>query len=158
LKRFDLLLRALAEPEAKHVRCVIAGEGTEAESLIRLARQLDVDRRVEFVGRVDEAGLLDHYSKCRAVVFPVFNEDYGFITVEAFSSGKAVITCRDSGGPAELVRDGENGFVVDPSAAALATAIAALADDRALAMKLGEVGAQQAVRMSWSDVVKQLVL
>ena len=158
LKRFDLLLRALAEPAARHVRCVIAGEGSEAESLSRLARQLDLDGRVEFVGRVDDAGLLYHYAKCRAVIFPVFNEDYGFITVEAFSSGKAVITCRDSGGPAELVRDGQNGFVVDPSAAALATAIAALVDDRALAMKLGEAGAQQAARMSWADAVKQLVL
>ena len=37
LKRFDLLLRALAEPVAHHVRCCIAGEGSEAEPLIRLA-------------------------------------------------------------------------------------------------------------------------
>jgi len=44
-------------------------------------------------------------------VFPPFEEDYGFVTAEAFASGKAVITCRDSGGPAELVED-EKKFVV----------------------------------------------
>ena len=38
------------------------------------------------------------------------------MTVEAFASRKAVVTCRDSGGPAELVRDGETGLVCEPDA------------------------------------------
>jgi glycosyltransferase involved in cell wall biosynthesis len=42
------------------------------------------------------------------------------VTVEAFMCGKPVITCRDSGGPAELVRNEENGFVTDPTPEALA--------------------------------------
>ncbi len=158
LKRLDLLLRALAEPVAQHVRCVIAGEGSQAEPLIALAKQLNLQGRVSLIGRIDEAGLLEHYAKCRAVVFPTFNEDYGFVTVEAFASGKAVITCRDSGGPSELVRNEQNGFVVDPSASLIAKALAALTDDQALAMRLGEAGRQQAARMSWDDAVKRLVL
>ena len=158
LKRFDLLLRALSEPAARHVRCVIAGEGSEAEPLLRLAQQLDLQSRVTFVGRIDDAQLLGHYAKCRAVVFPTFDEDYGFVTVEAFSSGKAVITCHDSGGPAELVRNDVSGLVVDPSAAGLAKAIVAVTDDRTLATRLGEAGSQQAARMSWAEAVKRLVL
>ena len=43
--------------------------------------------------------MIDHLARCRAVVFPPFNEDYGFVTVEAFMCGKPVITCHDSGGP-----------------------------------------------------------
>ena len=80
---------------------VIAGEGAEMQPLLKLRRQLDLDHRVEFVGRLDEAGLMHHLARCRAVVFPPFNEDYGFVTVEAFMCGKPVITCQDSGGPAE---------------------------------------------------------
>jgi glycosyltransferase involved in cell wall biosynthesis len=158
LKRFDLLLQALSQTVARHVRCVIAGEGSERDALVRLSGQLGLHDRVSFVGRLDEAQLLDHYANCRGVVFPTFNEDYGFVTVEAFASGKAVITCRDSGGPAELVRDGQNGLVVDPSPEALAVALAAVSDDRALAVRLGEAGAQQVGRMSWEGAVKQLVL
>ena len=56
-----------------------------------------------------------HLARCRAVCFPPFQEDYGFVTVEAFASRKAVVTCRDSGGPAELVVDGVNGFVCEPT-------------------------------------------
>ena len=157
LKRFDLVLRALAEPSAAHVRCVIAGEGGELDALVRLSRQLDVYDRVEFVGRVDEPTLIHHLARCRAVVFTPFNEDYGFVTVEAFSCGKAVITCRDSGGPAELVSDGVNGFVTDPTPEALARALRAASDDRSLAIRLGETGAADVARMTWPDAVARLL-
>ena len=79
-----------------------------------------IEHRVKFVGRLSDQEMIDHFARCRAVVFPPFNEDYGFVTVEAFMCGKPVITCRDSGGPSELVRDGENGYVTDPTPEALA--------------------------------------
>ena len=158
LKRFDLILRALGEPVAAGIRCVIAGEGSELERLQRLTRQLDLSDRVEFTGRIDDALLLQHLARCRAVVFPTFNEDYGFVTVEAFASGKPVITCEDSGGPAELVRDGQNGFVTKPTTIAVAQAMRAVMDDKLLAMRLGEAGAADVARMTWPDAVARLVL
>jgi glycosyltransferase involved in cell wall biosynthesis len=158
LKRFDLVLRALAEPIAAGIRCVIAGEGAELEPLLRLRRQLDLDDRVELVGRVDEPALLTHLARCRAVVFPPVEEDYGIVTVEAFSSGKAVLTCTDSGGPAEVVRNGTNGFVVVPTPEALSRAMRAVVDDRLLAVRLGEAGAATAARMTWPDAVQRLLL
>ena len=158
LKRFDLILRALGEPIAAGIRCVIAGDGSELERLQRLTRQLDLSDRVEYVGRIDDVLLLQHLARCRAVVFPTFNEDYGFVTVEAFASGKPVITCEDSGGPAELVRDGQNGFVTKPTAVALAHAMRAVTDDKLLAVRLGEAGAADVARMTWQDAVARLVL
>jgi glycosyltransferase involved in cell wall biosynthesis len=157
-KRMDLVLRALAEPVASGIRCVIAGEGGEIEALRRLRRQLDLEDRVEFIGRVDEAGLIDHLASCRAVVFSPFNEDYGFVTVEAFCSGKPVLTCRDSGGPTELVRDGVSGYVTDPTPEALSVAMRRVMDDRTLAIRLGEAGCADAARMTWPDAVQKLLL
>ena len=87
----------------------------------------------------------------------VFNEDYGFVTVEAFMCGKAVITCKDSGGPSELVRDGENGYVTDPTPEALAAAMRALIDDRNLAQRMGEAGHAMATQMTWSKAIQQLL-
>ncbi len=158
LKRFDLVLRALAEPTAASIRCVIAGEGAEIESLKRLRSHLDLDGRVTFAGRLDEAGLIEHLARCRAVIFPPFNEDYGFVTVEAFMCGKPVITCTDSGGPAELVRDSENGFVTAPTPEALAVAMRRLIDDRNLAIRLGEAGRTLATGMTWSGAIQRLLL
>ncbi len=158
LKRFDLVLRALAEPIAAGIKCVIAGEGAELDRLIKLRSHLELDHRVQFAGRLDEAGLIEHLARCRAVVFPPLNEDYGFVTVEAFMCGKPVITCHDSGGPSELVRDGENGFVTAPSPEALAAAMRRVMDDRLGAMRMGEAGARQAKAMTWHDAIQKLLL
>jgi glycosyltransferase involved in cell wall biosynthesis len=157
-KRFDLLLRALAEPIAAGIRCVIAGEGAQLRELLRLRGNLDLADRVEFVGRLDDAELTRHFARCRAVVFPPWNEDYGIVTVESFMCAKPVITCRDSGGVAELVRDGENGFVAEPTPEALARAIRAVIDDRNRAISLGESGRADAMRMTWPDAIAKLVL
>ena len=137
LKRADLVLRALAEPAAAAVRCVIGGEGPDRDALERLAAELRIGDRVRFAGRLSEDALIEHYARCRAVLFVPRREDYGFVTVEAFASRKAVITCTDSGGPTELVGDGRNGFVVEPSPAALAAAMRQLWDDPALAERMG---------------------
>ena len=103
LKRTDLILRALAQREAASVRMVIGGEGEELPRLRILARELGLDTRVTLTGRLEESALVDHLARCRAVVFVPKSEDYGFVTVEAFASGRPVITTSDSGGPAELV-------------------------------------------------------
>jgi glycosyltransferase involved in cell wall biosynthesis len=157
LKRFDLILKALAEPVAASIKCVIAGEGAELDNLRALAVQLDVEHRVKFVGRLTDAQMIDHLARCRAVVFTPFNEDYGFVTVESFMCGKAVITTSDSGGPAELVRDGQSGFVTEPTSEALAVAMRAVMDDRNLAQRLGEAGHAMAAQMTWSGALRLLL-
>jgi glycosyltransferase involved in cell wall biosynthesis len=157
LKRFDLVLRALGEPAAASIRCVIAGEGAELENLRALAGHLGIEDRVRFIGRISDSEMIDHLARCRAVVFPPFNEDNGFVTVEAFMCGKAVITCTDSGGPAELVRDGESGFVTPPAPEPLAIAMRQLADDKNLAQRMGEAGHRMASRMTWRAAVQHLL-
>jgi glycosyltransferase involved in cell wall biosynthesis len=157
LKRFDLVLRALAEPAAASIRCVIAGEGAELKNLQALAAQLDVDDRVQFIGRITDQEMIDHLARCRAVVFTPFNEDYGFVTVEAFMCGKAVITCKDSGGPAELVKHGESGFVCDAAPESIAEAMRQLMSDRNAAERFGEAGHQMASRMTWPAAIAELL-
>jgi glycosyltransferase involved in cell wall biosynthesis len=113
---------------------------------------------VTLPGAVDAATLVSHLASCRAVVFPAFEEDFGLVTVEAFASAKAVVTCRDSGGPAELVRDGESGLVCDPTPASLAAALARLAGDQALAERLGAGAAAASSEISWPKTIDRLLL
>ena len=156
LKRADLLIEALATPDGQGIRAVIAGEGEERERLETLVATLGLSNRVQLTGRLDDAGVLEHLAKCRAVCFPPLQEDYGFVTVEAFASRKAVVTCHDSGGPAELVHDGVEGFVCDPTPASLAGALRRLVDDRALAERMGAAAFAAGQRLNWQDAVRQL--
>ncbi len=158
LKRVDLILEALARPEAGQARCVIAGEGEETSRLVDLCRTLGLDGRVTFTGRLSEAALVDHLARCRAVVFVPHDEDYGFVTVEAFAAAKAVITCRDSGGPLELVRPGENGWVVPPAPPELARAMGEAMDGPAMAERFGRQGLHDIAGLTWSNVVSRLVI
>ena len=157
LKRLDLIIRALALPAGRVARLVVAGEGEQGHELQALAAELGVANRVEFLGRLDDEELLGCLARCRAVCFPPFDEDYGLVTVEAFASAKAVVTCSDSGGPAELVRDGANGLVCDPAPDAIAGAIGALTMDRRLAERLGNAGREVAAGLNWGQTVRTLL-
>jgi glycosyltransferase involved in cell wall biosynthesis len=157
-KRVDLLIRALANAAASHVRAVIAGEGDQRAALEQLARELGVADRTTFAGHVDDQTMIDHLARCRAVCFTPLSEDYGFVTVEAFASHKAVITCSDSGGPTELVKDDDTGVVCEPVPAAIAIALARLIDDQRLAARLGRNAAARAATMGWDGVVRRLLI
>jgi glycosyltransferase involved in cell wall biosynthesis len=158
LKRADLVIRAVADPSSGAATLVIAGEGEERDALMRLAHDLDVASRVTFIGRLTEDQLLDRLARCRAVIFPPLQEDYGFVTVEAFAARKAVVTCRDSGGPAELVADGVSGFVTEPGPPALAAAIRRLTEDAGLAERMGEAAYASGATLTWPETVRALVV
>ena len=89
LKRADLLLEALAQPEAAGIHAVIAGDGEERPRLEALSRRARARRLASPspAGFTDEQ-LLDHLARCRAVCFPPLDEDYGFVTAEAFARAR----------------------------------------------------------------------
>jgi len=90
-------------------------------------------------------------------VFVPFDEDYGYVTLEAFLARKPVITASDSGGPLEFVEDAVNGFVCAPAAEAVASAVNRLGADRILASRLGLAGFDRARSITWDGVIEKLV-
>ena len=158
LKRVDLVIEALRRPEAAGIHCVIAGDGEFRSVLAERVLTYGLSDRVKLVGLINDDELVNHLGRCRAVCFPPYSEDYGLVTVEAFASQKPVITCVDSGGPAELVIDHENGLVCEPAAESLALAMRTLMDDRDMAEQMGEVGHRQVSEMTWQRTLEKLVL
>jgi glycosyltransferase involved in cell wall biosynthesis len=157
LKRIDLLVESAAHVKNKALRFRIAGEGPEAPRIRARIKELKLEGRVELLGSVSESGLITELSRCRAVFFAPRSEDYGLVTLQAFRSAKAVITANDSGGPTELVRDGENGFVVAPDPAAAARRIEQLGDDRALAERLGQTALNDSRDHTWERAIGELL-
>jgi glycosyltransferase involved in cell wall biosynthesis len=158
LKRIGLVIDALATPAAAGVRCVIAGDGEEREMLAARIIERGLGGRVTLVGHITDEELTGYLATCRAVCFVPRDEDFGMVTVEAFASGKAVITATDSGAPIELVESGVNGEVVAPEPHALGAALAKLAGDAPLAERLGRAAAERAAELTWTKAVDTLVL
>lgn len=152
IKRTDLLIAAMAQVTSG-ATLRIAGSGPEEARLRELAA---ANPRVRFEGRVSEAELTALYANARAVAFCAYDEDFGLVVLEGMQSARPIITCRDSGGPTELVEDGRNGLVVEPDAAALAQAIDRLWARRNDWRRMGRAALERAREVSWTPVIAEL--
>lgn len=162
-KRQHLAIEAMRHTRTA-VRLIVAGAPENEEYLCRLSalvETLGVRDRVEIrAGWMPEREKMELFSRCLAAIYAPFDEDsYGYPSLEAHHSGKAVITTLDAGGTLELVRDGENGFVTEPSPKSMAAALDRLYSDRALARRMGEAGMQriEELGISWDHVLARLL-
>jgi glycosyltransferase involved in cell wall biosynthesis len=156
VKRVDLAVAALARCPGR-LRLIVAGDGTQRGNVERAAHEAGVADRVTFLGTVGDDQLVALYRDALAVVYPPYDEDFGYVTLEAFLARKPVVTCTDSGGPNEFVVDGVNGFVCEPAPDALGGAFAALDADRGLAARLGDAGYDVARQITWDGVIDKLL-
>ena len=99
-------------------------------------RRLGIEDRVVFAGwRTDAFAVVNRMT---VMVHPSFSEGFGLAVLEPMALGKPVIATR-VGGLREAVRDGENGFLVEPGdAEAIAVRLEQLLADPALRRRLGE--------------------
>lgn len=155
-KRPGLLLDGLAR-STRPVRGILAGRGSAEGELRRSIEQLGLGPRVDMLGFVDDERLVELFAGALAVLYAPHDEDYGYVTLQAFYAGKPVITASDSGGVLEWVDDGETGLVTDGSPEAVADAIDRLDADRGLARRLGENGRRRVAHLSWDAVVERLL-
>jgi glycosyltransferase involved in cell wall biosynthesis len=156
LKRLDLAVDALKRVRSG-ARLKIAGTGPLEAELRKQIHGLGVEDRVELVGFLSPDDLLAHYAGCRAAYYAPLNEDYGYVTVEAFLSRKPVVTTTDAGGPLEFVTAGETGLVAEPTPEAIAEAIDALwAMPESRLKEMGEAGHARVRGIGWDGVIDRL--
>ena len=107
----------------------VAGDGTQQDWLVEVARKNKVLRAVRFTGRVEHDQLLGLLHRCDLAVLPSHYEPFGIVALEAAAAGAPLVTT-DVGGLGEAVIDGQTGLSCPPrDVAALASAVnAALAD------------------------------
>lgn len=158
LKRQDLLIKALQFSKSS-IGVIFAGEGGQIENFRRLSEELGVNNKIRFVGHISEQEKLLYYARSLAVFFGPFDEDYGYITLEAMLSSKPVITCSDSGGPLEFVVNNETGYVVEPEPQQIAERIDELVYNKRKARELGQAGLSYYLQknITWDNVVNTLL-
>ncbi|MBV8953701.1 MAG: glycosyltransferase family 4 protein [Solirubrobacterales bacterium] len=162
VKRQGLAIEAMRFVSSD-IRLVIAGDadfrGNDFELVSRMLTDRKLRDRVELLtGWLPERRKLDLFAHCLGVLFPPYDEDYGYVTLEGFRACKPVITCTDSGGPLELVEHGISGFVADPDPRSIAEAIDQLAADRRHAARMGRNGRERirTLGIDWDHVVEEL--
>jgi len=158
LKRQDLLIEAMRYTTTE-VCAIIAGDGGQRQNYEMLIKKHHLEKKVKLVGFISQAEKETYYARSLGVFFAPYDEDYGYITLEAMLSSKPVITCVDSGGPLEFVEDHHTGFIIEADPKNIAKKIDWLYLNKKEAKKLGENGLEsyKNKNISWDNVVNQLL-
>jgi glycosyltransferase involved in cell wall biosynthesis len=162
-KRQAMLIEAMAHVKGSG-QLLIAGPPETpdyaAELTARVA-ELGLSNRVQLrFGFYPRLQIARWVNNARACVYAPYDEDsLGYVAMEAFAAGKAVITTTDSGGLLEMVEDGHTGLVTAPAPEALASALAALLGDPTLAARLGKAARQDwnQRNLTWPATVARLL-
>ncbi|CAG9169587.1 glycosyltransferase family 4 protein [Cupriavidus pampae] len=146
-KGFDMLLQAwkIVAPLHPDWKLVIVGEGEERDALARQIRSLGLESAVELPGATQDIGA--QYRNASILCMSSRYEGFGLVLVEAMAFGLSVISTNCETGPREIIRDGENGLLVDvDDAAAMAGSIRRLIEDDDLRRHLASNGQSVAQR------------
>jgi glycosyltransferase involved in cell wall biosynthesis len=154
-KRVDLLLEAvqLLVPRFPALRCAVVGDGPELPALRGQAARLGISRHVRFHGRMPAADVPRHLRAARILAMPSAREGYGLAVAEAQAAGVVPVVVHSpfSAAP-DLVRDGVDGVLVEPTAIALADAIGDLLADETRRRELSAAAALTGAGRDWEGV------
>jgi glycosyltransferase involved in cell wall biosynthesis len=118
-----------------------------------LPRSLTADlvSSIEFSPTIPRAALFERYRTADVLVFPTLCDGFGMVVTEAFAQGLPVITTTRAGA-ADLVRHGENGFIIPPGDSdALAGVLKWCLGNRTELKAMRRAALQTAARWQWSD-------
>ncbi|MFN8033227.1 MAG: glycosyltransferase family 4 protein [Mycobacterium sp.] len=134
----------------------VAGDGTQQDWLIEVARKHKVLKAVDFVGRVDHDQLLTLLHRADAAVLPSHYEPFGIVALEAAAAGTPLVTS-DVGGLGEAVINGQTGMSCPPrDVGALAAAVRAVLDDPAAAQRRADAARKRLTSdFDWHTVAAQ---
>ena len=145
-KNVDLLLEALSLLD---VTCMIVGDGPERKKLESLAKKLNLEKRVKFMGFIPKDEEIYSYIKSsKLLAIPSTREGFGLVAVEANACGIPVLTVDSlDNAVRDLVKDGVNGKIVKLDSRSIADGIKQLSG---MKVKVKLEGYE------WSDIAKQL--
>ena len=114
-KGIDLNLYALQGICKKYpvVRYVVIGGGSEEASLHKLAKELGLEKQVEFLGRQIHHRVMGYMAGCDVFTLPSWNEGFGIVYLEAMANAKPVIGCQGEG-IEDFVAHGKTGLLIKP--------------------------------------------
>jgi glycosyltransferase involved in cell wall biosynthesis len=157
-KNVDVLIKAikLVKRKIPNVICYIIGDGPEKEKLIEIVEDLDLKENVKLMGFLENyADVIAYMKSSKIFVFPSTREGFGIVIIEANACGLPVIgiNSKNSKCVAELIKSGENGFLVNEvDENILAEKIILLREDDNLRIEMSENGRNFSRNYDWNNI------
>lgn len=155
----EVLLKAMPEiiKNAPDVELVFVGKGEMKDELILLSKRLGIETYVKFAGFVEDCLKPLYYKAADIFVLPsmMTTECYPLAILEAMACGASIVASKIGGIP-DIIKDGENGSLVQPKdSEVLADAIIYLLENKDLMEKLGKCATKKVENLSWEKIAKE---
>nr|WP_225737198.1 glycosyltransferase family 4 protein [Dyella acidiphila] len=162
MKRQHLLIEALQHTDSD-VKLVVGGPPDtpqDGERLRELVERLGLQDRVHLdFGFLPRKRYADYVNGARAVAYLPYDEEHGYVAMEAAIAGKALISTNDSGGVLRFAREQQTGRVVAPEASALGEAMSSIWRQQDRTKGFGEAGRElcSSLGVNWAQTVETLL-
>jgi glycosyltransferase involved in cell wall biosynthesis len=152
-KNVHLIIEALAllKAEGTKLNCKVVGDGPAKKELQQLARTLGVNSQVQWLGFLEKSeDVYTHMKSADTFVLASRREGFGIVAIEANACGTPVITANfDSNAAKNLVKNGVNGYVCEPTAKSLAANLKKVLDNKQV---FAENAIQTAQKYAWDKL------
>ena len=152
-KRIDIAIKSMGFVKNKDIQLYVVGDGPDKNKLEELSKNYP---NVKFYGAVSNKKLNELYANCLGVISICINEDWGLVPLEAGASGKVVIG-ENAGGLKESVINGKTGLLLNENnPESIASTIDFLADNKKLAIKMGQAARKNVKKFDWKLILPKL--
>jgi L-malate glycosyltransferase len=159
-KNVDMLIKAidLLRQRIPSVKCVIIGDGPEKNRLENLATELNVKENVSFLGFLaEDKDVIGYIKSSKIFVLPSKREGLPNTILEANSCGIPVIIVNENNNAGvDVVTNGKNGFIVEPTAEAIEEKLYHLLSDKRILEQMKAGIANTVEQYNWPLIVRTL--
>jgi glycosyltransferase involved in cell wall biosynthesis len=157
-KNLEFLIRSFAKIKQKcdNVKFMIVGDGAVKKDLEKMAEELGIKNSIIFTGLVDRTEIVGLYQASDIFVFASLTETQGLVAVEAMAAGDPVVAIKASG-IEDIVKNGEDGFLVSESEEEFSESVLKIAGDKNLREKMSAQAKINSERFSIEPWIKKIV-
>lgn len=138
------------------IKLMLVGDGEERLALQELVKELDLEDRVTFVGKVLNEEIPGYMIASDVFVLPSLSESFGIVNLEAMACGLPIVASKVGGLP-EIVKNGVNGFLVEPkNPEQISDKVLLLLGDDVLRERISKNNKDKVKGYSWESVVERL--
>lgn len=157
-KNVTFLIKAFSDIQEAYPDChlVLVGKGPQENQLRKMCRKLKIEHKVTFTGVLPRQKIVHCYASADLFVFPSVTETQGLVIGEAKATGLPVVAIK-AYGPAEMVADGEDGILTEPSQSSFTGATLELLQNQALYEQMSKKASENVSKISAARCAERML-